>query len=155
MRSRKRIELYYYYFKIFPRFWLGKRTIIIHHNQLLFNKFGRILWLINRWRQKCSTVAGLTHHWPRRPGDKVELFWLWKKKLLNNRRNILLFHDELLSKIIARRQLNRQRLLVGVYLQTWSWTALYLLNMHYRGELDIDEGKHVLACFETRNYLNE
>ena len=37
------------------------------------------------------------------------------------------------------------------YLQTW--TGLYLLNMHYRGELDIDNGKHVLACFETRNYL--
>ena len=25
--------------------------------------------------------------------------------------------------------------------------------MHFRGELDIDKGKHVLACFETRNYF--
>ena len=44
-----------------------------------------------------------------------------------------------------------QHLLFGVYLQTR--TALYLLNMHYRGELKIDEGKHVLACFSTRNYF--
>ena len=55
------------------------------------------------------------------------------------------FHDKLLPKNIARRQLNRQHLLLGVYLQTR--TALYRLNMHYQGELNIDKGKHVLACF--------
>ena len=61
------------------------------------------------------------------------------------------FHDELLSKNIARRQLDGQHLLFGVYLQTW--ITLYLLNMHYRGELNIDEVKYVLACFWTRNYF--
>ena len=56
------------------------------------------------------------------------------------------FHDELLSKNVTRRRLlNGQHLLFGVYLQTR--TVLYLLNMHYRGEVKIDEGKHVLACF--------
>ena len=55
------------------------------------------------------------------------------------------FHDDLLSKNITRRQLDGQHLLFGVYLQTR--TVLYLLNMHYRGEVNIDEGKHVLACF--------
>ena len=36
------IKSYYYSFKIFPRFWLAKSTRLIHHNQLLMSKFGRI-----------------------------------------------------------------------------------------------------------------
>ena len=43
-----------YSFKIFPWFWLAKSTRIIHHNQLQMTEFGRILWLMNQWRQKCS-----------------------------------------------------------------------------------------------------
>ena len=46
----------YYSFKIFPRFWLAKSTRIIHHNQLLMTKFGRILCLTRKWRQKCSLL---------------------------------------------------------------------------------------------------
>ena len=34
---------YYHSFKIFSRFWLVKTTRIIHHNQLLFTKFGNNL----------------------------------------------------------------------------------------------------------------
>ena len=49
---------YYYSFKMFPRFWLAKSTRIIHHNQLLMAKFGRILCLTRKWRQKCSVHAG-------------------------------------------------------------------------------------------------
>ena len=45
-------------FKIFLRFWLAKSTRLTHHSQLLLTKFGRILLLINRWCQKCSTVGG-------------------------------------------------------------------------------------------------
>ena len=48
----------YYSFKIFPRFWLAKCTHIIHHNQPLMTKFGRILRLINRWRHKYSFLTG-------------------------------------------------------------------------------------------------
>ena len=44
----------YYSFKIFPRLWLAKSKCIIHHNQLQMTKFGRILRLMNQWRQKCS-----------------------------------------------------------------------------------------------------
>ena len=33
------------------------------------------------------------------------------------------------------------------YIILQTWTALYFLNMHYWGELNIDEGKYVLACF--------
>ena len=47
---------YYYSFKIFPQFWLAKSTRIIHHNQLLMTKFGRILCLTRKWRQKCSLL---------------------------------------------------------------------------------------------------
>ena len=43
-------------FKIFPRFWLAKSTRLIHHNQLLMIKFGRILCLMRKWRQKCSLL---------------------------------------------------------------------------------------------------
>ena len=50
------IKLNYYSFKIFPRFWLAKSTRIIHHNQLLMTKFGRILCLTRKWRQKCSLL---------------------------------------------------------------------------------------------------
>ena len=46
----------YYPFKIFPWFWLAKSTRIIHHNQLLMTKFGRILCLTRKWRQKCSLL---------------------------------------------------------------------------------------------------
>ena len=52
------LKFHYYSFKIFPRFWLAKTTRIIHHNQLMMTKFGRILRLIYRWRQKCSFLAG-------------------------------------------------------------------------------------------------
>ena len=46
----------YYSFQIFPQFWLAKSTRIIHHNQLLMTKFGRILCLTRKWRQKCSPL---------------------------------------------------------------------------------------------------
>ena len=46
----------YYSFKIFPRFCLAKSRRLIHHNQLLMTKFGRILSLTRKWRQKCSLL---------------------------------------------------------------------------------------------------
>ena len=46
----------YYSFKIFPKFWLAKSTRIIHQNQFLMTKFGRILCLMRKWRQKCSLL---------------------------------------------------------------------------------------------------
>ena len=70
---------FFYSFKIFPQFWLAKSTRIIHHNQLLINKFRRILSLKRKWRQKCSPLQ-VKAPLPRRPGDEVELFWLWRKK---------------------------------------------------------------------------
>ena len=46
----------YYSFKIFLQFWLAKSTPIIHNNQLLMTKFGRILCLTRKWRQKCGPL---------------------------------------------------------------------------------------------------
>ena len=46
----------YYSFKIFPQFWLAKSTRLIHHNQLLMTRFGRILYLTRKWRRKCSPL---------------------------------------------------------------------------------------------------
>ena len=42
-KTRDTLKRYYYSFKIFLRFWLVKTTRIIHHNQLLFTKFGKNL----------------------------------------------------------------------------------------------------------------
>ena len=63
----------YYSFKIFPRFWMAKSTLIIHHNQLLMTKFGRILCLTRKWLQKCSPLqvkAPLTG----KPGTRLSCF---------------------------------------------------------------------------------
>ena len=38
--------------------WLAKSTRLIHHNQSLMTKFGRILCLTRKWRHKCSVRAG-------------------------------------------------------------------------------------------------
>ena len=80
--------------------WL-KGTRMIHHNQLLLTKFGRTLGLINRRRQKCSTVEG------QRTVNREDLvedlevrlrFWLWTEKWPNSRRNILLFSRQTIVK---------------------------------------------------------
>ena len=70
----------YYSFKIFPQFWLAKSVRLIHHNQLPMTKFGRILCLTGKWRQKCSLLQ-VKAPLPRRPEDEVDLFWLRKKKM--------------------------------------------------------------------------
>ena len=127
-RFEAKLNTSYYSFKILLRFWLAKSTRIIHHNQLLLTKFGRILRLINR--------EGLE--------TKLSCFGCEKKNGRTVGGTFYSFYDELLSKNISRRQLDGH-LLFGVYLQTW--TALYLLNMPYRGKLNINEGKHVFACF--------
>ena len=62
---------HYHSFKIFPRFWLAKSTCLIHRNQLLMTKFGRILCLARKPRKKAAFLQAR---------DEVELFWLrtWK-----------------------------------------------------------------------------
>ena len=65
-----------------------------------------------------------------RPGDEVELFWLWKQKW----RSFHLFQAKELGEKIAknmartaRRQLEGRHLLFGEYLRSWT-----NLNVHYR-----------------------
>ena len=126
------ITLIYYSFKIFPQFWLAKSTRVIHHNQLPMNKFGIILCLTRKWRQKCSPLqvkASLL----RRPGDEIKLFWLWKKW-----RTFHSFQEwelpvelrEIIAKNMAKtakRQLGGRHLPFGEYLRSWT-----NLNVHYR-----------------------
>ena len=47
----------YYSFKIFPRFGLVETTRIIHHNQLLFTKFGKNLRHIQSMPSKVEPAA--------------------------------------------------------------------------------------------------
>ena len=49
-------KVYYYSFKIFPRFGLVETTRIIHHNQLLFTKFGKNLRHIQSMTSKARNV---------------------------------------------------------------------------------------------------
>ena len=128
-----RVKRNYYSFKIFPQLWLAKSTRINHHNQLLMTKYGRILCLSRKWHQKCSPLQ-VKAPLPRRTGDEVELFWLWKQNgghynhfkseitTAGTRRN----NSWNIAKT-ARRQLGRWHLLFGEYV--WSWTNL---NIHYR-----------------------
>ena len=58
------------------------------------------------------------------------------------------FHNELLSRNIAGRQLDGQHLKFGD--PNSHLSSKHALN---RDELNIDEGKHVLACFQTSNYF--
>ena len=82
-------NMYYYSFKIFLRFWLVKAAHIINHNQLLLMKY----WtndiksaarrkLLNRWHQndvKSAAHRRLLNRSPRKPGERVVLFW-WAEK---------------------------------------------------------------------------
>ena len=47
---------HYYSFKIFSRFWLVKTTRIIHHNQVLFTKFGKHLPHIESMTSKVERI---------------------------------------------------------------------------------------------------
>ena len=47
----------YYSFKIFPRFGLVETTRIIHHNQLLFTKFGKNLRHIQSMTSKVEPAT--------------------------------------------------------------------------------------------------
>ena len=49
------IIINYYLIKIFPRFWLVKTPRIIHHNQLLFTKFGKNLCHIESMTSKVES----------------------------------------------------------------------------------------------------
>ena len=144
---------YYYPFQIFLPFWLAKMTCIIYHKQLPLTKFGKIL---PYWTNDVKSAAKLKVN---ELLTKRTWGWAWVVlEVSNGGGTFYLFHGELLSKNIARtaeRQLDGGYLIFRVYLQTW--TALYVLNflikMHYWYELNIDRGKHVLACFETWNYF--
>ena len=115
-------------FKIFPQFWLAKSTLIIHHNQLMMTKFRRILHSMKPMTSKVQPFCMLMHHWPRRPGDKVELFWLWKQKW----RTFHSFQEWELGEIKWQEQhkdieLEGWHLPFGEYLRSWT-----TLNVHYQ-----------------------
>ena len=114
----------YYSFKIFPRFWLVKNTHIIYHNQLLLTKFEKNFVILNRWRQNDVKSAA----WLQVIQPLTEKTWgqgwvvlVVRTKWRNCRGTFHSFHLEVLSKNIARtarKQLDGQDLLLGVYLQT-------------------------------------
>ena len=136
-------NILYYSFKIFPGFWLVKTTHIIHHNQLLLTKFGKNFVILNWWSQndvKSAAWSQVIEPLTERTWGRGWVVLLVRTKWRNCRRTFYSFHGEILSKNIARtarRQLDGQHLLFGVYLQTWA--DLNLLNfpikVRYRYEL--------------------
>ena len=134
---------YHYSFKIFPRFWLAKRTRLIH--QLPMTKFGRILCLTRKWHKKCSLLQVNELLTEKTCGQgwvvlvvktKMADTSLVSRVRTGTRRNI--------AKT-ARRQLGGRHLLFGEYLRSWTnLTVHYWRWTEYRR---IDGGKHVLAMF--------
>ena len=127
------INTVYYSFKICPQFWLAKSTSIIHHNQLLITKFGRILCLTMKCRQKCNPLqvnALLTE----KTWGRGWVVLVVERKMANtslvSRVELQLELGEIIAKNIAktaRRQLGGRHLLFGEYLRSWT-----NLNVHYR-----------------------
>ena len=140
-------NLPYYSFKIFPHFWLVKTTNIIHHNQLLLIKFGRNFVTLNGWRLNDIKSAA----WLQVIEALNEKTWgpgwvvlVVRTKWQNCHGTFHSFQGKILSKNIvrtARRQLDRQYLLFGVYLQTRADHNLvnFPIKMHYRYELTSTE----------------
>ena len=127
------INFSYFSFKIFPQFWLAKSTRIIHHNQLLMTKFGRILCLTRKWRQKCSLLqvkAPLTEKtWGRRWAVFVVKAKMADTSLVSRVRTTAGTIGEIMAKNIAktaRIQLGGRHLLFEEYLRSWT-----NLNVHY------------------------
>ena len=127
---------HYYSFKIFPQFWLAKSTRIINHNQLLMTKFGRILCLTRKWRQKWSPLQvnePLTEKtWGRgwvvlvvkaKTAD-TSLVSRVRTTAGTERNN----HAKNIAKT-ARRQLGGRHLLFGECLRSWTNPVW---NLHYR-----------------------
>ena len=124
-------------FKIFLCFWLAGISRIIHHNQLLLTKLGRIL---PYWTDDVESAAQLQII---EPLTKKTLGQGWVVLVVNTKNSGTFhsFHQEGICVLLvknraraARKQLERWHLLFGEYLR--SWTTLYLLNLpinvHYR-----------------------
>ena len=128
---------YYYSFKIFPCFWLVKTTPIIHHNQLLFSKFGKNVCHIksmvskvqpaenywqNQWLQKDIKSAAhcrLINRWPRKPGTRLCYIWWaekqrakWQNSLKNE--EIFWMHNKASIEFSFRRTWRILQILEGV-----------------------------------------
>ena len=121
------IIIIYYSFKIFPQFWLAKSTRIIHRNHLPMTKFGRILCLTRKWRQKCSPLQVKGPLTEKTWGRSWVVFFVL---VLRISLELQLELGEIMAKNIAktaRRQLGGRHLLFGEYLRSWT-----KLNVNYR-----------------------
>ena len=140
-------NLPYYSFKIFPGSWLVKTTYIIHYNQLLLIKFGKNFVILNGWRQndiKSAAWLQVIEALTKKTWGQGWVVLVVRTKWRNCHGTFHSFQGKILSKNIvrtARRQLNRQYLLFGVYLQTRADLNLvnFPIKMHYRYELTSTE----------------
>ena len=137
------IKGHYYSFKIFLRLWLVITERVIHHNQLLLTKY----WtsdvknaarckLLNQWRQndvKSAARCRLLNRWPRKPGDKVVLFW-WAEKQRAKWRNsfkngeIFWVNNKVIIEFSFRRMWRILQISVGDLQNSMIWSAEFFIS---------------------------
>ena len=140
------INVIYYSFKIFPRYWLAKSTPINSPKPTTDDQIWKNFVFNEPMTSEVQHSCRLRHRYREDLGTRFSCFGCENKNSRTFCGTFYSFHYDLLSKNLARRQLDGQNLLFGVYLQTW--TGLY------RGELDIEEGKHVFFFFFNSLFLN-
>ena len=135
-RERKYLmdcNFHYYSFKIFSRFWLVKTTRIIHHNQVLFTKFGKHLRHIESLTSKV---------------ERIENYWTNDVKMTSKVQYIYLYALALLCDYVAPKEIpNFDKCFPTdkVYLKIW--------NTHYSHASivlwSVTSDQHGFECFRV------
>ena len=134
---------YNYSFKIFPRFWLGKTTRIIHHNQRLNC---HIKPMTSKWRHRFNNFS----YWTVDRGNLgtgLSCFGcLNKMEELSGGHCTRLTAKYCLKTYSKNSERSTRRTTFAIWSILQTGGDLYLLNfpkkMHYRCELNIDRGRH-------------
>ena len=119
-------------------------VLVVKRHHCANGLFGKNFVILNRWTSKVQPGCRLLKHCQKKTWGWGWVVLVVTIKWQNCRGTFYSFHGEIMSKNItrtARRQLDGEHLLFGVYLQTWA--DLNLLNfpikMHYRYELTLTE----------------
>ena len=104
---------------------------------------------VSGWPYQTDDVKGaeklqISEHLSRKPKEEVELFWYWEQK----KRSFHSFHQEELGKLLGKKIARTgRRQIEGRHLLLIIWRIFAKPNNPLAPKLDIDGGKHVLACF--------
>ena len=133
---------YYYSFKIFFRFWLVKTTCIIHHNQLLFTKFGKNLRHIESMTSK---VQPAENYWTNdfKMASKVQPaadYWTIDRENLGTRLCCIWWVE--IKERNGETPLRRRKY--------FEWIIKQLLNLAFVGYGEFCRSRRVLQWFQNQ-----